>query len=135
MKRLSLVSLTFVTHIALAVTILLSATLMGYYATNRMLAGEIQRQLERARPLLVRQLEALPDFSDSGAIDAVCKRLFEDSGFRYTVMDRQGNVLGDGAQDPGRMRNHAERPEVRFALQDGVGTDRRVSASVHREMI
>lgn len=135
MKRLSLVSLTFLTHIVLALTILLSATLMGYYATNRMLTGEVQRQLERAQPLLVGQMHKLPDLSDARAIDALCKRLFRESGFRYTVMDLQGNVLGDGEQDTDRMLNHAGRPEFRSAIQDGVGTDRRVSASVQREMI
>ncbi|MFU8780371.1 MAG: ATP-binding protein [Kiritimatiellia bacterium] len=135
MKRLSLVSLTFLTHIALAVTILFAATLMGYYATNRMLAGEVQRQLERAQPLLVGQLRKLPDVSDVQAIDDLCKRLFQESGFRYTVMDLQGNVLGDGEQSPDRMLNHAGRPEYRSAILHGAGTDRRVSASVQREMI
>lgn len=135
MKRLSLVSLVFITHIVLAVTILVSATWMGLYATNRMLAGEVQRQLERAQPLLVGQLQQLSDLSDAHAIDALCKRLFAESGFRYTVMDLQGNVLGDGEQNPAHMLNHAGRPEFRAALRTGEGTDRRISASVGRDMI
>jgi len=135
MKRLSLVSLVFITHIALAVAILVSATLMGLYATNRMLAGEIQRQLERAQPLMVGQLQQLPNLSDAQAIDDLAKRLFNESGFRYTVMDLQGDVLGDGERDPRYMLNHAGRPEFRAALQDREGTDRRKSASVGREMI
>jgi len=135
MKRLSLVSLTFITHIALAVAILVSATVMGFHATNRMLSGEIQRQLERAQPLLIGQLRRLPDPLDKSAIDELCKRLFQESGFRYTVMDMRGDVLGDGERDPSRMLNHAGRPEFRAALRNSVGTDRRVSASVQREMI
>ena len=135
MKRLSLVSLVFITHIMLAVAILVTATLMGFYATNRLLSGEIQRQLERAQPLLVGQLLLLEDLSDAQAIDALAKRLFQESGFRYTVMDLQGNVLGDGERDTGLMLNHAGRPEFRAALRNGVGADRRVSASVRREMM
>ena len=135
MKRLSLVSLTFITHIALAIAILVSATVMGFYATNRMLSGEIQRQLERAQPLLAGQIRELPDLSDNQSIDAVCKQLFADMGFRYTVMDQWGNVLGDSERDPTRMRNHADRPEVIAALRNSEGMDRRVSVSVQREMI
>lgn len=135
MKKLSLVSLTFITHIAIALVILSSATLMGYYATNRMLTGEIQRQLERAQPLMAGQIHKLPDRSDAKAIDDLCKRLFQESGYRYTVMDRWGTVLGDSERRPETMLNHAGRPEVVAALRNAEGTDRRVSASVQREMI
>lgn len=46
---------------------------------------------------------------------------------RVTVIGADGTVLADSAFEPGRMENHAERPEVVGAIADGVGSDTRTS--------
>lgn len=51
----------------------------------------------------------------------------EASGYRYTVVDRDGVVLADSHADPATMENHADRPEIAAALSGGVGRSARLS--------
>lgn len=57
---------------------------------------------------------------------------------RVTLIDRQGNVLGDSevqAGELGGLENHRERPEVVAALTHGVGKAIRYSATLHTQML
>ncbi len=56
-----------------------------------------------------------------GEIDALAKKLGQQSGTRVTIIDRAGVVLGDSESDPTTMENHATRPEVAMALGGEVG--------------
>lgn len=49
---------------------------------------------------------------------------------RATIIDPQGKVIADSSAEPDKMENHAQRPEFREALQGGVGTATRKSATV-----
>ncbi|AMA73960.1 MULTISPECIES: two-component system histidine kinase PnpS [Aneurinibacillus] len=63
------------------------------------------------------------------------KRFADDIGARITVLDRQGDVLADTEHDPATLPNHANRPEVRKALETGVGQAVRYSATLHYDMM
>lgn len=54
---------------------------------------------------------------------------------RVTVVDQTGKVLGDSAEDPAKMENHKDRSEIRKALSGKLGTDRRLSETLNRELI
>lgn len=72
------------------------------------------------------------------ATDAVAERMGQATGARITVIDRRGRVLGDSSLSVEGVReveNHADRPEVRAALERGRGTSRRLSDTVEREML
>ncbi|MCK6485215.1 MAG: HAMP domain-containing protein [Phycisphaerae bacterium] len=70
-------------------------------------------------------------------LDALAKaaRARDASGTRITLMTADGNVCGDSMADPGRMENHAGRPEVQDALRDGWGESVRRSTTVSRDLI
>ncbi|MDP8923777.1 MAG: cell wall metabolism sensor histidine kinase WalK [Chloroflexota bacterium] len=53
---------------------------------------------------------------------------------RITVIDGQGAVLADSAQDPALMENHGGRPEVAAALTNGPGEQQRFSATLGRDL-
>ena len=61
-------------------------------------------------------------FADNttAAIDAEVKSLGQRIDSRITVISLNGTVLGDSVDDPAKMENHANRPEVAAALN---GTD------------
>ena len=46
-----------------------------------------------------------------------------------------GGVLADSEEDPARMENHADRPEIRDARLSGTGTSTRFSHSVGEDMM
>ena len=54
---------------------------------------------------------------------------------RITILDLDGTVLADTWEAPELMENHALRPEVRDALNTGLGKDTRVSSTVGVEML
>ena len=54
---------------------------------------------------------------------------------RITILDLDGTVLADTWEAPELMENHALRPEVRDALNTGLGKDTRVSYTVGVEML
>src|SRR5262249_17995203 len=53
---------------------------------------------------------------------------------RLTVIDDAGLVLADSQEDPGRMENHAHRPEVQQARAQGFGSSARFSTTVGESM-
>jgi signal transduction histidine kinase len=73
--------------------------------------ADVTRQLSLAEVLVS---------ADSGTNpDSLARAITERIGFRVTLIDTTGVVLGDsyvGAGDVSRMENHADRPEVRGVL-------------------
>lgn len=58
------------------------------------------------------------------------------ANLRLTIIDNAGNLLYDNRLDDfSKAGNHAGRPEIREAAQNGNGSDIRLSASVHREYL
>ncbi|MDR3354675.1 MAG: hypothetical protein LBO21_06525 [Synergistaceae bacterium] len=51
---------------------------------------------------------------------------------RITLIDRDGSVLFDNGWDASSMENHMDRPEVRMAVEQGVGEDARFSATISK---
>jgi len=87
---------------------------------------ELQFEAAVARQLLVE----LP------ASDVATKLRTLQSGVdvRLTVIEATGEVVGDTDGEPAGMENHLDRPEVRQALRDGVGSAERWSDTVREEM-
>ncbi len=135
MTPLSFRKLLFLTHLGLTALALAAATLIGGKVADRMLTAETQRELERALPVFTARLTAAADRFDPAIVDAVCKAIFRERGFRLTVIDSGGRVLGDGNASPDRMSNHAARPEFIGAMKSGRGHDQRVSETVQRAML
>jgi two-component system phosphate regulon sensor histidine kinase PhoR len=69
--------------------------------------------------------ERLEDWAKSAAARAQC---------RVTVVAPRGVVLADSDQDPRRMENHADRPEIQAAYLNQVGSDIRNSRTLGRDL-
>lgn len=52
-----------------------------------------------------------------------------DTDLRMTIIDTDGDVIADSEVDPSTMANHADREEVVEAIQGGIGTAQRTSAT------
>ncbi len=68
-------------------------------------------------------------------LDALSKRLGHEGAARLTLILPSGKVVGDSQEDPTRMENHADRPEVAAALAVGVGTAVRFSQTLQKDML
>ena len=70
-----------------------------------------------------------------GVLDALAKRLGEQTDTRVTLIALDGTVLGDSEEDPAIMENHAIRPEIRDALGTGSGESTRYSTTLGQKMM
>jgi two-component system phosphate regulon sensor histidine kinase PhoR len=59
----------------------------------------------------------------------------QEAAARATIIDPQGKVIADSGAEPNTMENHAQRPEFHAALEGGVGTATRKSATVGIEYL
>ncbi len=63
------------------------------------------------------------------------RQLGEDLEVRITVISPDGTVWADSMEDPGKMRNHSDRPEIIQALEREIGESRRFSTTVEKRML
>ncbi|MBN1106600.1 MAG: hypothetical protein JXL84_24575, partial [Deltaproteobacteria bacterium] len=64
-----------------------------------------------------------------------CRKHRQITGYRITVIGRDGRVLGESDRASTGMENHGSRPEVQSALKGGVGTAVRYSETLRTEML
>ncbi len=83
-------------------------------------------------------LETAERAADIPEIDEIADRMGRATGARITVVGADGTVLGDSSlslEGVRKVENHADRPEIRAAFEEGRGTSRRYSDTVEREML
>jgi two-component system, OmpR family, phosphate regulon sensor histidine kinase PhoR len=89
--------------------------------TDAILIEKLLGEVPLARqPQLFRELKGLPG---------------SEEGLRITLLNKQGVVLTDSAEDPAALDNHSDRPEVVAAWKSGTGTSIRYSHSLSQEMM
>ncbi len=77
-------------------------------------------------PLLAGDFKGLRD---------LCQAVSEEASARVTVILADGTVLADSVEDPGKMDNHGDRPEVMAALAGGTGVATHFSRTLGKEML
>jgi signal transduction histidine kinase len=123
-RRLILGSLVVVTTLLLAIVVIAGARL------RERLVAEKTDELRRDAQLVA------ADWTPGADADALARRTGAALGYRVTLIDSTGVVLGDTEFGPDarrRLENHATRPEVAAARTGGTGSARRRSASAGDE--
>ncbi len=88
----------------------------------------------RARVAGDRLLEPLRRGARAEAND-LCRAMGPELNARLTAILASGEVVGDSEEDPMKMDNHADRPEVKAALETGLGSSIRYSRTLRKDMI
>jgi len=123
---------SFVIVIVLAVT---ATTLFMTLSMKKFYFAEISGEL-RARTQLIKDRFVDRAFLANGpAVDSLCKYLGKESLTRITVVLPSGEVIGDTDEDPVKMENHRNRPEIQQALAGEIGSARRYSHTRHEMML
>ncbi len=68
-------------------------------------------------------------------LDTLSKNLGERTQTRITIILPNGQVLGDSEENPDRMDNHANRPEIARALRGQLGVATRFSHTLQQNMM
>jgi two-component system phosphate regulon sensor histidine kinase PhoR len=67
-------------------------------------------------------------------VDKIAKELGRQTGIRVTIIATDGIVLGDSQNDPTKMENHSERPEIKDALSGRISSSIRYSTTLNEKM-
>jgi two-component system phosphate regulon sensor histidine kinase PhoR len=77
----------------------------------------------------------LKETAETQAIQNSVLELSRQIGARITVVDAEGDVLGDSDEDPAKMENHKNRPEIKTALANQIGQSIRFSSTIKIDMM
>jgi two-component system phosphate regulon sensor histidine kinase PhoR len=118
--------------------ILLTTAIVGIVVA-RWIVQDSMQETQRAlqtRAILLR--DVAPSMFKAAADARLQKRLRllgVATGTRFTVIRLDGTVVADSEEEPARMDNHADRPEIVAARSDGVGTTTRFSHTLGTRMM
>ncbi|HEY4222472.1 MAG TPA: histidine kinase dimerization/phospho-acceptor domain-containing protein, partial [Myxococcota bacterium] len=128
----------FIASLAIVSAVIVLAGLFAHLELRRWLEARVEDEL--THKLAVARVAV--EMSASAPDDALADRLGDALDARVTIIDESGAVRGDSdvaAADLTALENHRARPEVAVALAaghgDARGRDRRMSATVHKDML
>jgi two-component system, OmpR family, phosphate regulon sensor histidine kinase PhoR len=132
MKRPRLVhQYLLITFIILAIIVFLAASSAG--AVQRGINNTAKENLMRMAAVII-NLRPSDMFEKPGAAHHFAQEAAADLNSRFTIIDKDGNVLGDSHRDPSIMDNHAGRPEIREIFHNGDGISVRYSDTMQQKM-
>ena len=127
----------FVSSLAIAAVTLLVATALVSWSIRRTTTERIERSLVAQARLAAETLSHRTDFG-AGGLDGVADAMGAVSDARVTLVAVDGTVLGDSDLTAEQIRtvdNHAGRPEIVRARQQGLGIAYRHSATINTDML
>ena len=96
---------------------------------------QVIKDLEARANLVKYELEKGKYLSKPDLVDGLCKTLGQERHTRITVILPNGRVIGDSLEDPKKMANHSDRPEIIEALAGRVGKAKRPSPTIGKDMV
>lgn len=112
---------------------LVSVVALGWYSAATLRDSYTRRtytDLTARAQLLAAQTASALATTPPQLVQSRCQSLGGSLDTRFTVIGRDGVVLGDSEHDPATMENHRDRPEVMMALAGGIGRKTRLSTTM-----
>lgn len=119
--------------LATAATLAIAAT-YAVRSLRRFHEDQVSESLQASARLVAWEVARLPIDPATDSLDGQCKAMGPLVGARITVILPDGVVVGDSDEDPGRMGNHANRPEVAAAFDGATGKSSRFSDTMKRTL-
>jgi two-component system phosphate regulon sensor histidine kinase PhoR len=121
------------------VSLVLGTTALLGFLVSRRIERDALEDLERslrAKAALLADL-AVPSLAgdQDPALQERLRRLGDEIGTRLTVVGTDGAVLADSHEEPSRMDDHGNRPEIAAAREAGFGLSMRHSRTVGTRMM
>lgn len=112
--------------------------LLGWYLTESMAQFSYRNTQTRLLSYARLMSDDLQDYfkktPDKGFFQEYARKAKDDINARVTLIDTNGKVLGDSFLDKESMVNHANRPEIKEALNGNIGEATRYSSSLQKRM-
>lgn len=135
MRRPKLLWHLFPYFLLVTLVTLVAVTWYSAHSWRAFFLGQTARDLETRARLVETRITGRAALENEVWVDKLCKDLGKITSTRLTVILPSGKVLGDTEEDPARMDNHADRPEIQEALAGKEGVSTRFSFTLgHNRM-
>ncbi len=133
MPRSRLLWRLYAGYVAVIVPTTMSLGLLFGWRLQQDLLRDIEQSL-REKAVLLGDLAGHAGLRDA-VLEARVRRLGNDLATRLTVVRMDGTVVADSSEDPGRMENHGDRPEIIAARGGTPGVATRWSHTLRVDMM
>ncbi|MFZ5773880.1 MAG: ATP-binding protein [Thermodesulfobacteriota bacterium] len=116
MHRKRLIWQLYPSHLFITLLALLAVGWYTTYALREFQLRQTATGLEARAHLAKETVARLLIARDHEALQAFCRETGQRAATRLTVVTPEGEVLADSHEEPARMENHADRPEIVAAL-------------------
>src|SRR5262245_827004 len=122
-------------YAALLLGSIVTACLVVNWSMSREMWQETSYGLQQQAELFQELARAALREPTNGELQQRLRRLGVALQTRFTIIRADGTVMADSAEDPARMDNHAERPEIVAARMHGRGLATRLSHTTGMHML
>lgn len=120
----------------LIILMLAAASLLAFADTFRDLYRQALADNLHVLALAIRpEANELTGQGERRQLGEFVRKTGKELGARITVIDSTGKVVADSHDDPQKMENHKNRPEVAAALAGSVGRSTRFSSTTNRDAV
>ncbi|PKL92178.1 MAG: hypothetical protein CVV21_05345 [Candidatus Goldiibacteriota bacterium HGW-Goldbacteria-1] len=130
---------TFLYFFSIIIALSLLITFFSVRAIRSNYIDMLQERLKTTGYVLMPQVEEYVNKKDFLGLENYAIETDKKTGDRLTVVDVNGRVLADSENNPDKMENHMERPEIQEALKNslhgGFGHSIRYSDTAKKEML
>jgi two-component system, OmpR family, phosphate regulon sensor histidine kinase PhoR len=121
----------------MVLTTILITAIGGYFAytIRQTYIKGLEAHLLKEAQLIASEFSSKMQELHPDAIDAQLKIWSNLTKYRYTIVDAEGEVVGESFQNRTTMENHLDRPEIIAAEVDGQGSAIRFSETLGYEMM
>jgi two-component system, OmpR family, phosphate regulon sensor histidine kinase PhoR len=116
MQHRRLFWLLYPSQLLITLAVLLAFTWIGISAIHSFQVNEKAKDLEERANLVAGSIYQYLAIDDRAGLELFSRAAGQRSATRLTVIAPDGKVLADSEEDPARMENHRDRPEVIAAL-------------------
>jgi two-component system phosphate regulon sensor histidine kinase PhoR len=135
MRRPKLLWHIFPSYLLITIVAVTAVSWYAYASLRTFHVEQVASGLEARARFLEERMRGLIANDDARALDVLAKELGRSTSTRITVITPEGKVLADSDEDPTRMDNHGDRPEILSALTRGVGASSRYSYTLEKNMM
>lgn len=125
----------FFTYIIIIIICITFTGILAIISLRNFYINHLSSNLKSNATLVVNILEDDLATNNLSQIKLKTKDLGKELEIRITIIDINGTVLGDSEKNPALMENHADRPEIKEALQGKTGKSIRYSSTLEIDML
>ena len=135
MRHKRLFWLLYPSQLLITLAVLLAFTWIGISSVHSFQLRETARVLEDRAYLVSGCVLSYLARDDKAGLEVYCREAGDKSTTRLTVIALDGKVLADSDEDPARMENHNDRPEIVAALSGATAPSLRYSQTLQQKLM